>query len=159
MSILKKLKAVATYLKFLHRHKWGVFLECRKPGIFWRGIVHDWSKFLPSEFFPHLDFFYIKGKSVGKMYLGGDADFDIARLKHMHRNPHHWQYWVMVREAGKFDCLPMPDACRREMLADWTALNGGRTEVKQWYAEHRDMIMLHAETREWLERELGADKN
>ena len=49
------------YFKYFHyiiRHKWFVFLECYKEGIIWRGITHDLSKFLPSEFFPYANHFY-----------------------------------------------------------------------------------------------------
>lgn len=46
------------YLKYLIRHRWYVFLECCKLGIPWRGIVHNLSKFLPSEWFPYVERFY-----------------------------------------------------------------------------------------------------
>ena len=32
---------------------WYVFVECAKRGILWRGLIHDWSKILPSEFVPY----------------------------------------------------------------------------------------------------------
>jgi hypothetical protein len=47
-------------LNYVIRHKWYVFLECRKLGIGWLGLVHDWSKFRPSEFIPYARHFYGK---------------------------------------------------------------------------------------------------
>lgn len=46
------------YLWYVIRHKWFVFVECCKLGIPWLGIVHDLSKFLPSEWKPYVDWFY-----------------------------------------------------------------------------------------------------
>ena len=38
------------YFLYLIKHKWYVFIECCKVGIWWRGILHDLSCFLPSAF-------------------------------------------------------------------------------------------------------------
>ena len=56
--------------------------------------------------------------------------------------------------------LPMPDAARREMLADW--FGAGRAYVKdwtplepmKWYQANKDKMQLHPETRAWVESEL-----
>ena len=47
------------YLSYVIRHKWFVLLaglSLRVP--LWQLIVHDWSKFLPCEWFPYVRFFY-----------------------------------------------------------------------------------------------------
>ena len=46
------------YFKAVMRHKWYVFLEARKLGIPWLGLIHDLSKFLPSEFIAYSKQFY-----------------------------------------------------------------------------------------------------
>ena len=46
------------YFRSVLRHKWFVFLECCKLGIPWLGVIHDLSKFLPSEFIPYARWFY-----------------------------------------------------------------------------------------------------
>lgn len=45
------------YIWYVLRHKWFVLLECWRHGLYWRGIKHDWSKFLPSELIPYVHFF------------------------------------------------------------------------------------------------------
>lgn len=50
------------YLWYVIRHKWFVFLACCHRRMYWLGIIHDWSKLLPSEFFPYAKHFYGKGK-------------------------------------------------------------------------------------------------
>ena len=34
------------YLWYVIRHKWFVGVECVKRGLWWRGLVHDLSKFV-----------------------------------------------------------------------------------------------------------------
>jgi hypothetical protein len=46
------------YLKSQLRHKWFVFVECCKLGIPHLGIIHDLSKFLPSEWRGYACYFY-----------------------------------------------------------------------------------------------------
>lgn len=95
------------YLKYVLRHKWFVFLACLDYGLIWRGIKHDWHKFLPSEWFPYVNFFYGKtGKPIQrrdstgyyKPTDTGDAQFDFAWFLHQKRADHHWQWWVLVRD-------------------------------------------------------------
>jgi hypothetical protein len=53
---------------------------------------------------------------------------------------------------------PMPDLYRREMLADWRgagrAING-TDNTAQWYTANRDKMVLHPDTRAWVEDQLG----
>ena len=46
------------YLKYVIKHKWYTFVECCRLGIPWLGIIHDLSKFLPSELFTYAEWFY-----------------------------------------------------------------------------------------------------
>ena len=163
------------YLKFLWsllRHKWFVSVECCRLGVPWLGVIHDWSKFLPSEFVPYARYFY--GNYPKRADIHGDmrnilsdrytaegvqAAFDVAWLHHQKRNRHHWQYWILVYddEPDKIVCLPMPDRYRREMLADWRGAGRayGNPDTREWYLAHKDDIILHPDTRERVERELG----
>lgn len=56
--------------------------------------------------------------------------------------------------------IPMPETACREMLADW--FGAGRSynadwtplEPRKWYEKNRDKMILHADTRAWVEAEL-----
>ena len=99
------------YLKYVIRHKWYVFIECCKLGILIRGLLHDFSKLLPSEFFPYAHYFYGSWMKESEWHgdrrnyipwkyteMGVKEAFDIAWLKHQKRNKHHWQYWLLVND-------------------------------------------------------------
>lgn len=104
------MKSNLLYLKYVVRHKWFVFLACLRYGLVWRGLKHDWTKFLPSEWFPYVAYFHGEkiphpvhqifkdGKLVPKMITppGVQERFDIAWLHHQKRNSHHWQYWLLT---------------------------------------------------------------
>ncbi len=101
------MKAHLAYAGYVLRHKWFVFVECCKLGIPLAGIIHDWSKFLPSEWIPYVHFFYGRDgqrvqrrDSTGyyKPTDTGDAAFDFAWLLHQKRNAHHWQWWVLPED-------------------------------------------------------------
>lgn len=169
------------YLKVILKHKWYVFLECVRLGIPWLGIIHDRSKLTPAEFLGYARKF---GREGGKHADSDDEAFRLAWLHHQKANKHHWQYWIVhipvverLNEKGlrvswadtlfacmpdkihpeSKSCIPIPHRYRREMLADW--IGAGRTYVNastvtDWYRDNRDKMLLHPETREWVERQL-----
>ena len=160
------MKAHIAYLRYLLRHKWFVFLECVKLGIPWRGLVHDWHKFLPSEWFPYVHHFYnpdgtprqIRDETgYYKPTDTGDPKFDYAWFLHQKRGKHHWQWWTLIEDEGGVKAMPMPDKYRKEMLADWRGAGKaqGTPDVRKWYLKHRDKMILHPDTRTWIEEQLG----
>lgn len=206
LSLLKIKTDYWAYFKTVNRHRWYVFQEARKLGIPFLGFIHDWSKYLPSEFIPYARYFnsgYVRGEQPEDVKLA----FDFAWLHHQRWNKHHWQSYVLhndnaecpkwevtytgwdvagyresIVEVGgqpiqilapfdNFDmifgmaqemsrlpkALPMPDRYRREMLADWRGAGRayGNADTAGWYMKNRQGIILHPETREWVERELG----
>jgi|GEM_PF-401922 len=142
------------YLKYVLRHKWFVFragLKLRVPLL--ALLLHDWDKFTPGMWLPYARTFR-KPNGEGQ-YEPSDAFFH-AWNGHEKRNKHHWQYWVLVKDSGELVPLPMPDRHRREMLADWIGAGRalGKPDTRAWYQANSRKIMLHPETRAWVERQL-----
>ena len=167
------------YAWYVIRHKWFVFVECCKLGIPLAGIVHDLSKLHPAEWLPYARNFYdgkdgkgSRGGYVSIYETHGDfrnvmldsgryqeairEDFDRAWLRHQHKNPHHWQHWVLREDSGATKLLEMPLRYRKEMLADWRGAGRavGKPDTPGWYARNREQIMLAPETRAWIEAHL-----
>ena len=143
------------YLQYILRHKWFVFQECIKLGVpLWGAIVHDWQKFTFIEWKPYALTFY------GPWEYENRPDwlvkrFEEAWLHHQKYGPHHWQYWVIENNDGSRIPREIPDRYRREMLADWRgatrAITGTTDGTKEWYFKNRNDIILHPNTRNWLE--------
>ncbi len=157
------------YLKYVLVHKWYVFIECCKLSIPWAGLTHDLSKFRPSEWFPYVEAFYGKSRRRYKEFLpaekyrtdcfrfskeGVQRAFDTAWLMHQHRNPHHWQYWILTQDEDKPIIIEMPMRYRKEMLADWRGAGkaqGFGDNTKAWYESHKHDMVLGLFTRQWIE--------
>ena len=158
------------YLKYLFLHKWYVMLECWKRRLFWRGIIHDWSKFLPSEWFPYTRSFYgdyPKASEIYKQlpsYTGLTkekvrSDFDYAWCHHQHWNKHHWQYWILVQDEDKKKVLPIPKKYLIEMVCDWIGAGKaqGKPDIIAWYEENKNKMVLEDNTRKEIEQVLIQD--
>ena len=149
------------YFKYVTRHKWFVFLAGWHIGVpIWRLILHDWTKFLPSEWSPYVNHFYgdkppnLDGETgYNHQFDAGKLAFNIAWNHHQKRNDHHWQYWVMNFDDGGTEVLPMPTVCRSEMLADWRGAGRaqGKPDTRAWYRVNRDNMLLHPETRHFID--------
>ena len=155
------------YLWYILRHKWFVFVECRRLEITWLGIIHDWSKFRLSEFIPYAKHFYSGNrieKNERERVQGYDKSNDIdddlfnrAWLLHLKRNKHHWQWWLLSEANRETKILSMYHKYRKEMLADWTGTGKaitGKNNNREWYNRNKDNILLSPRTRYWIERNL-----
>jgi len=166
------------YLKYVVRHKWFVMIECFKRGLYWRGIKHDFSKLLPSEFLPYANFFYGERQSDIKKARDesgyykptdtGDKNFDFAWLLHQKRNDHHWQWWVLPEDGGGLKILTMSNKAILEMVCDWIGAGKAQgnispkdkplLECQKWYEKNKKKIQFSPETKELVEN-LLYDKN
>jgi hypothetical protein len=138
------------YFWYVIRHKWFVLLACARLGVFWRGLVHDNSKFKRDEWRPYRDNFY----GLKPVPPEVKEAFDRAWLHHQHRNPHHWQYWLLRRDDGTVEALKMPEKDVLEMVADWMGAGRaitGKVEVWSWYEKNKDKMQLHPVTRGQVE--------
>ncbi len=151
-------RAHALYASYVARHKWFVLRAGLKTGApLWRLLIHDWSKLTPAEWGPYVMKFYgtreISAPSLewaGGFLADVDAAFDAAWLHHQHRNPHHWQHWLLREDDGDTKLIEMPEPLVREMVADWMGAGRaitGKWEVEKWYAENRPKIQLAQATR------------
>jgi len=151
------------YLWYIIKHKYYVIQACQDMGCPEVGIFHDWSKFLPSEFFPFANHFGIKQSAKLRDKTGyykptdtGDPEFDFAWFLHQKRNKHHWQYWVLPIEYSGVKVLEIPDLYIKEMYCDWIGASlaqgyGGITGVVKWYEANKDKLQLGEITREKIE--------
>ena len=100
------------------KHRWLVFKLCCKAGIPWRGLVHDLSKYTPTEFIESAKFYQGGRKSpipVAKSVQG----YSKAWLHHRGRNRHHIEYWCDLDAPDKFPIIPYKYTV--EMICDGIA--------------------------------------
>lgn len=157
------------YDEYLENHRYNVqrgyiWLRTNLPNLFDEKpissfetcIGHDESKYLSDEYDAYDDFFY--GGNCSKDVI---ESFQRAWLLHIHRNPHHWQYWILFNDdqnEGEV-LLEMPYNYIVEMICDWWSFSwqkGDLSEIFNWYDEHSAYIKLAPKTREIVEDILWA---
>jgi len=96
------------------KHKWFVLLAGLKTKApLWRLLIHDWSKFTPSELPHYQRQFFGKEKSP--------TEWARCWVHHQNTNPHHWEYWIDRSGFPICKAVTMPWWAVREMIADWMA--------------------------------------
>jgi hypothetical protein len=152
------------YLKYIILHKWFVLIAGLKIGTpIWRLLTHDLSKFLPSEWFSYVDYFYdlkkVNDKTMEAFGKFGCCEaapygffpsdqFSISWCKHQKRNDHHWQYWYLIEDSGKEFPVGMSLGALSEMVADWAGAGRtitGRWDVRDWYLKNKENIKIRDE--------------
>ena len=138
------------YLWYVLRHKYFVFMAgllIQAP--LWQLIMHDMSKFRWSEWKAYVERFYGKYQGNWNMTDEESRGYDTAWLKHQHRNPHHWQYWVLNKDDGAHKPLEMPEKYVMEMIADWAGAGKaitGQWEVAEWFDKNKHKMKFHPKT-------------
>ena len=114
---------------------------------------HDESKYSVEEYDAYDKYFYGGNRSYKVV-----QEFNYAWLHHIHNNPHHWQYWVLLEddpESGMpYKALEIPVYVIFEMIADWWSFSwksGNLFEIFNWYADHRNKQIINPKSREIVE--------
>lgn len=150
------------------RHRAVVFRECRKCGLFWQGLVHDLSKFSPTEFVPSARYFQGDRSPIEAEKI--EVGYSKAWLHHKGANKHHWEYWTDFDADGQIIANKIPYKYVIEMICDWIGAGqvygGGSWTVSdpiQYYWKVRPGRHFHPTTEalillllEWIE-EQGLD--
>ena len=76
----------------INHHKWLVMKHCFRLGLYWRGLTHDLSKYVPVELFA--GFRYYQGNRSPNNAEREATGYSTAWLHHKGRNKHHYEYWL-----------------------------------------------------------------
>lgn len=150
------------YDQYLARHRANVkrgfdWLSENLPGLMTNTLTagwntefaHDRSKNEPDEYEAYDAYFYGNNRSYEVVQR-----YRRAWLLHIHRNPHHWQHWILIHddmENGELETvLEMPYDYIIEMICDWWSFSwqsGNLYEIFKWYEEHSKYIKLAKTTK------------
>ena len=109
------------HLRTVVRHKELVMIGCFRVGLYRQGLMHDLSKFAPTEFLVGARYF--QGNRSPNNAEREDIGYSSSWLHHKGRNRHHFEYWVDYNLRGKDGESPlvpvkMPGRFVVEMLMD-----------------------------------------
>ena len=131
------------HLKTINKHKYYVTMLCFKCGLYKQGLLHDLSKYSPTEL-----------KTGAKYWVGTRSPNSIERetigystawLHHKGRNKHHPEYWYDPMSRNPMPVIPYKYIV--EMICDNLAAgivyNGKRwrnyTQLKYWNSRKYNM--------------------
>ncbi len=135
------------HLGTVTRHRHLVMRHCFKCGIPWRGLVHDLSKYSPTEFIPGVKYYTGKqSPTAGERLQNGCSK---AWMHHKGRNRHHYEYWTDYSlETKKYTPMKMPLVFVIEMFCDRVA--ACKVYLKDKYTDSSAL--------EYYNRRLGAEE-
>lgn len=108
------LKNAVKHFMVITKHRWIVFKLCLKVGEPWRGLVHDLSKYSPTEFFESIKYFSGTRSPIVSCRL--DKGYSQSWLHHKGRNKHHPEYWIDFQAPNVTPIMPYKYTA--EMLCD-----------------------------------------
>ena len=131
------------HFKTITRHKILVAKGCFKLGLYYQGIMHDMSKYSPTEFLAGAK--YYQGTASPNNAERMDKGISTAWLHHKGRNRHHFEYWIdysIDKEHPGLVGMKIPKKYMAEMFVDRVSAgkiyNGDKFDQKSplEYFEH-----------------------
>ena len=105
------------HFKTITKHRYLVRGGCFRVGLYWQGLVHDLSKYSPTEFL--IGARYYQGTRSPNNAEREDKGYSEAWMHHKGRNRHHYEYWTDVSAQTKqYESLPLPRKYLVEMVMD-----------------------------------------
>ncbi len=115
------------HLHVVNKHRFTVFKLCCRAGIPWQGLIHDLSKYSPTEFWESVKYF--QGTYSPLRECKNDIGYSKAWLHHKGRNKHHYEYWYDFDAPVK--AAIMPFRYYEELVCD-TLAAGMTYNGKNW---------------------------
>lgn len=159
MTLKKLLHNFNGHLHTVNSHRRLVRKYCFKIGLYRQGMMHDLSKYSPSEFIPGVKY-YQDGHRSPNNAQREDEGVSKAWLHHKGRNKHHFEYWIDYDVDGNSTILAgmkMPVKYVAEMFCDRVAASRIYNKDKykdsdplDYYIKGLGHYIMHPETDELL---------
>jgi len=154
-----EMQNVWRHLVTITEHKCLVMLHCFKVGLYRQGLLHDLSKYMPSEFWTGVR--YYQGDRSPNAVEREELGYSAAWLHHKGRNKHHFEYWIdfSIDKSKGLVGHKMPVRYVAEMMMDRIAackVYKGKeytdSSPLEYYHREKKFIVIHPETRRLLEK-------
>lgn len=141
----------------INNHKMLVMKNCFKVGLYKQGLLHDLSKYSPTEFIVGCK--YYQGHRSPNNAEREDKGCSTAWLHHKGRNKHHYEYWIDYNMNGPgLAGSRMPEKYVVEMFMDRIAASKNYKKEKytdssplEYYLGGAEHQIIHEESKALLE--------
>lgn len=140
------------------KHRHAVIRNCFYSGIVFQGLLHDLSKYSPSEFWVGARYYQgFRSPNEGERDAYG---YSKAWMHHKGRNKHHFEYWTdYSKESHQLEPVPMPTRYVIEMFCDRMAAskiylkeNYTNSSPLEYFRNRKHARRIHPETSALLEK-------
>lgn len=147
------------HLKTISHHKKLVMEHCFKVGLYYQGITHDLSKYMPVEFLAGAR--YYQGNRSPNDAERKAKGYSAAWLHHKGRNKHHLEYWIDYSATGDHMLagIRMPEKYVVEMFCDRMAASKTYRKEQycdsdpyEYYVHSKQAYLMHPESQALLEK-------
>ncbi|WP_075719303.1 DUF5662 family protein [Roseburia sp. 499] len=147
------------HFKTINHHKYLVMKGCFRVGLYKQGLLHDMSKYTPTEFLVGCK--YYQGTASPNNREREERGCSSAWLHHKGRNKHHLEYWIDygVGTDKAMVGMKMPLKYVVEMFIDRVAASKNYQKEKytdespwNYYAHGKGHYMIHPDTQALLEK-------
>ena len=145
------IKNLVLHFNLINKHRFKVFKLCCKAGIPFRGLVHDLSKYSPTEFFESVK--YYNGTYSPISNCKKENGYSKAWLHHKGRNKHHHEYWYDYAAPEKTPVMPYKYTV--EMICD-TLAAGMTYQGKNWTKDYQLNYYLEDRKRKHINPKIDA---
>lgn len=151
---MKALKHFITITK----HKILVMKGCFRLGLYKQGLLHDMSKYLPTEFLVGCKYFQgVRSPNNAEREVKGYSE---AWLHHKGRNKHHFEFWVDYSLDGRgMVPVEMPVRYVAEMFVDRVSASKvylkdkyNQKEPLKYFQKGKGHYGMHENTSKLLEK-------
>lgn len=145
------------HFKTITYHRWLVREGCFRVGLYWQGLIHDISKYSPTEFRSGIRYYQgTRSPNAAERELKGYSE---AWMHHKGCNRHHYEYWTdMSLETRNYEPVPVPRKYLVEMVMDRRAAclvyegkNYTPGSALNYLLRSREKDLMHPETKRQLE--------
>lgn len=149
------------HFKTITKHRHLVMRYCFRLGLYRQGLLHDLSKYGPTEFL--LGCRYYLGYRSPNDAERADKGYSEAWMHHKGRNKHHPEYWTDFSPSGEdvIFAAEMPKRYVAEMFCDRVAAcriyhgdNYTESDPYDYFVSSRKRVLFHPATAALLERML-----
>lgn len=147
MSYLKKFFG---HLHTINKHRFLVFKLSIKAGIPIRGLLHDLSKYSPTEFFESVKYYSGDKSPINNAY--NKIGYSKAWLHHRGKNKHHFEYWYDVEAPDTTPVIPYKYFA--EMVCD-TLAAGLTYKGKDWTKEYELEYFNHRTDKSLMNKKIS----
>ena len=158
MEMKKLVSNLKGHLQTVLKHKKEVMFNCFKCGLIIQGMIHDLSKFSPSELVPSvINFQGDRSPNEGEREKYG---YSKAWMHHKGRNKHHFEYWTdYSTQTRELEPVEIPKRYVVEMFCDRVAAskiylgeNYDDSAPLNYFLKGKKKRKIHQKSGEQLER-------